>query len=467
MNLTDLLDETASHWPQKAALIEGENPISYADLVALTQTLASRLQPFLPSPGSRVGLHFPNGVPFVALTFALWRIPATVVPLPMECTAEELAQIATTMQLDGWLTATPRPGSTLLAENVYFTPLHPPIRADNHGLNLAFIRFTSGTTSARKGVALCHDTVHARLLAANQALQISPRDTIIWCLPMAHHFLVTIVLYLSQGATIVLARHLLSLPFLTAVNRWQGTILYAAPFHYSMLAGDLSGLPLPQVRLAVSTTCGLTRELAGDFQRRFGIPLVQALGAIELGLVCVNVSDPVLRWDSVGRPLPSFAVRIHEPDPEGYGEVMFTGPGLLDAYTHPWLSREELMPDGWFATGDLGRLDAEGYLFLAGRKSAVINLAGRKVFPEEIEAVLNRHPAVRESRVSGTTHPHLGEVVEAEVVLRGPSGTEDLREFCRRHLSADKIPNAFHVVKIIPKTAVTGKICRPQVTPAK
>jgi long-chain acyl-CoA synthetase len=123
------------------------------------------------------------------------------------------------------------------------------------------------------------------------------------------------------------------------------------------------------------------------------------------------------------------------------------------------------MPDGWFATGDMGRLDAHGYLFLAGRKTAVINLAGRKVFPEEIESVLNRHPAVTESRVYGSAHPHLGEVVEAEVVLREAAAAEALRDFCRVRLSADKVPGRFHVVKHIPKTAATGKIRRQAGSP--
>jgi long-chain acyl-CoA synthetase len=124
------------------------------------------------------------------------------------------------------------------------------------------------------------------------------------------------------------------------------------------------------------------------------------------------------------------------------------------------------MPDGWFTTGDIGRLDDQGYLYLAGRKSAVINLAGRKVFPEEIEAVLNRHPAVRESRAYGMLHPHLGEVVEAEVVLSEPATTEVLRDCCRAHLSPDKVPSRFHFVKVIGKTATTGKILRQATPPA-
>jgi long-chain acyl-CoA synthetase len=464
MNLTELLDRTASDWPNKMALIEGDSAVSYVELVENTLVLATQLRALQLSPACRVGICFPNSVNYVALTFALWRINAVVVPIPSECTEEELSTIATTMQLAAILSRKPRSQSVSLGPDVFFTRLTPALPSDNHGLNLAFIRFTSGTTSARKGVALCHETISDRVMAANQALRIGPTDTVIWCLPMAHHFLVTIVLYLSQGATIVLARHVLSRPFLEAANRWQGTVLYAAPFHYSMLAHDSSGAKLASVRLAVSTTCSLPQEVAAGFQQRFGLPLSQALGVIELGLVCVNVDDPAARWDSVGRPLPKYAVNIRHPDSNGYGEVVVSGPGVFDAYTNPWTSRDQLMPDGWFTTGDIGRIDPQGYLYLAGRKTAVINLAGRKVFPEEIESVLNRHPAVRESRAYGIAHPHLGEVVEAEVVLRDAATTDALRDFCRVHLSLDKVPSRFHVVKIIAKTAVTCKI-RRQTTP--
>ena len=459
MNLTELLDKTAGRWPNRVALIEGNSPLSYAELQGRITALADQIQPLQLAHGSRVGLCFPNSINYVALTFALWRLNASVVPIPTEYTEEEVATIATTMSLAAIISWRPLAGSAPLLPDVYFTPLPLATPPDNHGLNLAFIRFTSGTTNARKGVALTHETIRDRIAAANKTLRISADDTVIWCLPMAHHFLVTIVLYLSAGATIVLARHVLAKPFLEAVNRWRGTVLYAAPFHYALLARDDSATQLPSVRLAVSTTCALPQAVAENFQRRFNLPLTQALGVIELGLVCVN-DDPAARPESVGRPQPDYTLRICQPDDDGYGEVQFSGPGFFDAYTNPWTPRETLMPDGWFATGDIGRVDAQGYLQLAGRKAAVINLAGRKVFPEEIEAVLNRHPAVSESRVFGTPHRHLGETVEAEVAVRADVASDTLRDFCRAHLSVEKIPSRITIVPLIAKTVVTGKIRR-------
>lgn len=461
MNLTELLDTAAARWPQKPALIEETNVVTYAELVQRTNELAAKLQALPIARDCRVGLAFPNGASYVALTFALWRVNAVVVPIPTECTEEETAELSAAMQLDGILSQKSHGESVPLAVDCFFNRLTPPSPPDNHGLNLAFIRFTSGTTSARKGVALTHETIRDRVRSANQAFGIGPADTVIWCLPMAHHFLITIVLYLTVGATIVLARHVLARPFLEAIHRWRGTVLYAAPFHFALLARDNSGAALPTVRLAVSTTCALPPDVAEDFYRRYNLPLVQGLGVIELGLVSLNTADPRGRWNSVGKPAGDFRVRINDPDADGCGEVAVAGPGIFDAYVAPWIPREALLCDSWFSTGDIGRLDADGFLFLLSRKTAVINLAGRKVFPEEIETVINRHPAVRESRVYGKPHAHLGEVVEAEIVLAAPDASLDsVRAFCRDHLASYKIPTRFTVVSALPRTPVTGKIRR-------
>jgi len=461
MNLTELLDESAVRWPKKPAIIEGDTAISYNELLAKISSLTSQLQSLQLSPSCRIGLCYPNGIDYIALTFALWRMNLVVVPIPTESTDEDLFTIAATMELEGILSQKPLGGSAKIQQNCFFTRAEPATATDNHGLNIAFIRFTSGTTSSRKGVVLCHETIRDRIQAANKALKISADDRVMWCLPMSHHFLITIVLYLSQGATIIMARHVLARSFLEAINRWQGTVLYAAPFHYALLARDSSSLGISSVRLAVSTTCALPEDVSRDFQKRFDQPLVQGLGIIELGLVSLNTGDPQTRWNSVGRPLPDFEVRIMSPDENGCGEVAVRGPGLLDAYASPWMSRQQILRKGWFITGDIGRFDKDGYLFLSGRKTAVINVAGRKVFPEEIEAVLNRHPAVRESRAYGRVHSHLGEIIEAELVLNRPETDLDtVRDFCRTHLASFKIPASLRVVSALPRTVVTGKIRR-------
>jgi acyl-CoA synthetase (AMP-forming)/AMP-acid ligase II len=160
MHLTDLLDTAARQWPQKPALIEGSTVLSYAGLIERVDSLAAQLRAQSLAPGKRVGLHFPDGPGYVALTYALWRVGAVVVPVPQECTEEEIAGITRSMQLDAMITLKPGAGSVALQPEGMFQWLSPAeAGVPPAGLDLAFIRFTSGTTSARKGVALSHETV--------------------------------------------------------------------------------------------------------------------------------------------------------------------------------------------------------------------------------------------------------------------------------------------------------------------
>lgn len=464
MNLIELLDNAAARWPEKPAFIEDDQPISYRALVERTHQLASALASHGISAGQRVGVHFPNCVNCVALTFALWKLRAVVIPLAVECTDAERVSIVESLHVQALIGLAPTPGALKLAEDCFLTRTDFVTPPDNHGLDVAFIRFTSGTTSARKGVVLCHDTIRDRIATANHALGIDHNDTVVWCLPMAHHFLVTIALYIAHGATVVLARHVLAEPYRAAIQRWNATVLYASPFHLGMLAQLPDTAGIPSVRLAVSTTCSLPNDIARAFQQRFGITISQALGVIEAGLVCLNRDPNSARWNSVGRPIRGFEAKILSPDESGAGELAIRGPGMFDAYAAPWVLRESIAPDGWFLTGDIARFDADGFLYLVSRKVAVINLAGRKVFPEEIEAVLDRHPAVRESRVYGRPHPHLGEVIEAELVLDGDaSALDSVRSHCRAQLASYKVPSRFHVVTALPRTSVTGKIRREPV----
>jgi long-chain acyl-CoA synthetase len=461
MNLTELLDQAVRRWPEKAAFLEGGSAVSYRQLVDRIDAAAVQLRQAGVTPSFRVGVRQPNSVAYVVTTFALWRLQAAAVPVPIECSEDEVANLVEAMQLGAIIHPAPNGAGESRSAEFRFQRLPRATPPDHHGLNIAFIRFTSGTTSSQKGVVLCHETVRDRVLAANKLLQIRPDDTVAWCLPMAHHFLVTIVLYLCQGATVALMPDTLAQTFLETVNRVHATVLYASPFHYALLARDRTGVQMPSVRLAVSTTCALPEAVTADFHARFKIPLAQALGVIELGLVTLNRKAAPDNWRSVGQPGPDFRVKIVTPDEQGCGEVAITGPGMFDAYAAPWRLRKEVLRDGWFFTGDIGRLDASGFLYLISRKTAVINLAGRKVFPEEIEAVLNRHPDVRESRVYGRPHAHLGEVVEAELVLQTPGVNLDaVRAFCRKHLAPYQMPTRFQVVNALPRTAVTGKIRR-------
>jgi len=288
---------------------------------------------------------------------------------------------------------------------------------------------------------------------------------------MAHHFVVSILLYLRSGACILLPSGSLARPALELAARERASVLYASPFHHHLLSKDTSGIGLPHVRLAISTAEGLRADVAMRFRERFGIALSQALGIIEVGLPVVNLAEAETKPLALGRPLPAYDVwlrsddgkRLEGPgDPARTGEVCIRGPGLFDAYLSPWTPAAAVVePDG-FRTGDQGWFDADGTLFLAGRRKSRINMAGMKFFGEEVEDVLAQHSAVRECRVFARLHPQLGEIPVAEIVPADPAHEprkSELLAHCRARLPAYKIPRELHFVAQLEHTA-TGKLKR-------
>ncbi|MBJ7390950.1 MAG: long-chain fatty acid--CoA ligase [Chthoniobacterales bacterium] len=313
-----------------------------------------------------------------------------------------------------------------------------------------------------------HQTLLGRVTASNTHLGLGPGDRVIWILPMAHHFAVSIILYLLHGVTTVLEDSHLGEDVFNALHRHEGTALYASPFHYALLASCESARAVPSLRIAVSTAAALPADTATRFRERFGVPLRQALGIIECGLPLLNDLWPAEKPASVGRSQEGYKTSIRDAQgqavPEGeVGELLIRGPGLVDAYLSPWMTRESILQDGWFRTGDLASRDADGAFFLVGRTQAVINVGGMKCFPEEVEAALCSHPAVAECRVSALGHPTFGSVPVVEVVLatgvaEAPKPSE-LMGWCRARLSSYKLPVKISFVPAIPKTA-SGKIQR-------
>jgi len=477
VRVMDLLRARADTAPEHPALVADApsgagRSVSYAALLRRAEAGAARLRVAGVGPGDRCGLLARQGPGFVLEALSILEAGACLVPIPDDHAGAALERFAASAHLhhlvredasapDGFAwEARPEPGPVDGTDDAHFRALEP-----------AYLRFTSGTTSARKGVILSHARIAERLEAANAGLGIGPGDRILWLLPMAHHFVVSILLYLRFGATILLPASSLARPALELAAREGATVLYASPFHHHLLSKDASGIGLPALRLAVSTAEGLRADVAGRFRERFGMPLCQALGIIEVGLPVMNLREAATKPLALGRPLPAYEVWLRGEDgrpvrgpgsPERTGEICIRGPGLFDAYLSPWTPSDRILePDG-FRTGDQGYFDADGTLHLAGRRRSRINMAGMKFFAEEVEAVLSRHAAVRACRVAGRPHPHLGEIPEAEIVAEDPDhppGRGELLAHCRAELPAYKIPRAFRVVATLPRTA-TGKLQR-------
>lgn len=478
MNLIEAISRR--HHPTAPAIVSGDRQVSYGELFDQARTIAAKLQqahPFDRIP--RIGLQCPNGVPYIVLSMGILLAGACLVPLAEELTAAERESIATVTSLDAILAADSLPWHgperAVVASESDGTPwrLHlcrhpaaPAFPEDGfQSLDPAFIRFSSGTTGASKGVVLSHATLLARITAANQGLRIGPGDRVLWMLPMAHHFAVSIVLYLHAGATTVLECSPLREDILATAEKHAATIIYGSPFHFAMLAGDSGPFAWPSLRLAVATAAGLSEATASAFQHRFGKPLHQGLGIIEVGLSVLNLDSAGDKPTALGKPLPAYEVALLDeagrPVPAGEaGEFHVRGPGLLDAYLAPW--NPAPLADGWFASGDLVRRDEDGCLFLMGRSKSVINVAGMKVFPEEVERVLDDHPAVLRSRVLGRAHPQMGQIPVAEIIPADPANPPkaiDLQRHGRTLLSGYKVPLQYKIVASLPLTA-SGKLSR-------
>jgi len=427
----------------------------------------------------RVGLCCADGGAYLVLALALLRTGACLVPIPTELAPPERVDLARRVALDRLVTAEPLPspaGSLVgrievdgLAARVADGPPTPPDFSERAfaALGPAFVRFSSGTTGAAKGILLSHATLLERLAAAERALGIASGDRVVWLLPMAHHFVASILLYLWAGAAILLVPSRLAADVLDVGRRRGGTVIYASPFHYALLAAEPSKRSWPDLRLALSTATSLPTSTARAFLDRFGVPLSQVLGIMEVGLPAVNLSRAREKPESVGPPAPGFAIELRDergrPVPSGsIGALHVSGPGMLDAYVSPWRLREELLRDGWLATGDLATADADGDLRLVGRTHTVIDVGGLKCFPEEIEAVLAEHPAVRHVRVAARPHERIGSVPVAEIVPVDPSRPPEaaaLARHCRDRLARYKVPVDFRIVGDLASTA-SGKLRR-------
>jgi long-chain acyl-CoA synthetase len=485
MNLVELLYGSAErHSPRRAMTdVRSGRSLSYGQLAREAQRIGAFLKTHGVGPGQRIGLLAPNDLAYVPAAFGLLDSGACLVPLASNLTPTETAEIVRDVQLNGclaWPKASALEGTPAAVvqggecDGFTFQWLDRDAEApaEFDSLNPAFIRFTSGTTARSKGVVLSHEATAARVEAADRVLAFSEEDRILWVLPLAYHFAVTIVAYVRAGTHILMCPDTLPRAMVDAVQRLKPSVLYAAPLHFERMANLGPSEPLTSIRVILSTAAPISPAVMDRFESVYGVPVGQAYGIIEAGLPCINLGTEGLPSTSVGRPVPGYEVAVLSDDgkrlstdrradaPETLGEIAVRGDGLFSAYYSPWQLREQITRDGWFLTGDLGWLDQAGALHLKGRKKTVMFVAGLKFFPEEVEDCINQFQGVKESRVFSRPHARMGEVPCAEVVLDSRGCDLDaLKTHCARLLSSYKVPLEFTVVDAVPRTA-SGKIRR-------
>jgi malonyl-CoA/methylmalonyl-CoA synthetase len=484
----------------RVAAASAERPALEVDGVALTHgeldAQAARIGGWLRDqgvrPGERVLVAGGSSVELVAAYLGVLRAGAAVVPADPASTPDELAHLlADSGAVAAWasgpaakrlagggslrLVASLEPGregaptvAQALAEGV---PL-PPAGASG---DVAVLAYTSGTTGRPKGVPLTHANLLASLRAAMGAWRWSPDDVLVHALPLSHqHGLSGVQMALLAGSRAVLLARFDAEALRRTVARVGATVLFAVPPMYERLLAweGLGAANLTSLRLWVSGSAPLPPALARRVAEALGEPPLERYGSTETGLSVSNPYDGIRKIGSVGLPLPGLEVAILDEqgrpaDPGGDGEILLRGPQVFGGY---WgqekATLEAFTDDGWFRTGDVGRLDpADGYLEITGRLKEMIVSGGLNVYPREVELVLEDHPAVERAAVVGVPSERWGEEVVAFVVAAptAPDGLEDdsLLRHARARLSAYKCPKRTFVVKALPRSE-TGKVQRKQ-----
>lgn len=470
------LKEAAKNWPHSPAIFDEYGTLSFAQLFQETETLKNKLQALGVTEGMGVGVMARNGRNFISGIFAVMGCGATVMPMSHQLKNNEIdgvldeAQLHAVMDdlhgvcpIEGRSELIPMPvesfrfAFTAVSKQQVFAP---------HVQHPAFIRFTSGTTGKSKGVIISNQSAIERVDSANKVLKLGVGDTVVWVLPMAYHFVVSILLYIRYGAAIAIAKDFLPKNIIDITNAHKGTLLYASPMQIRLLASNTDADMMPSLKMVISTSAAISGDICKAFKNRFHKDVSQAYGIIEIGLPMINYIKSDEHPDAVGYALPDYSVEILDDDfkpvPCGsVGRLAIKGPGMFDAYLTPPLMRDEVLKNGYFLTADFASKTKDGLVKVEGREKSMLNIGGNKVFPEEVEGILETIPEIKLARITGAPHPLMGQIVQAEVVLyEGKTiDIEEVLTYCRQRLSTYKIPQRLKVVDALPMTG-SGKLLR-------
>ena len=453
MNLALILTHAAAEQPDRPALVWDGGAVTYGELERRVAAAAAELRTRGVAPGDRVGVRLTNGPDCVAAYLGALRAGAVLVPLNHLLAPVEIEQRLT------------ESGASLFVD----TPLADRGPDDTEAVPArpgapAVILFTSGTSGRSKGAVLTHGSILAAAENAHRALELRPDDVVLGAAPFSHVLGLStgLLATLAAGAAVAIVERFHpeeTLRFMTATGT---TILLGVPTMCIALSqAARSAEQLPPIRIAHVGGASVPVEAGRDFERTFSCELYEGYGLTELsGIATTYLAGQERKAGSVGMPLGGTELRIAEPDTAGVGEVLFRGPSVISGYwENPEATAETIDDDGWLATGDVGYVDEDGYLFLVDRKKELIIRGGYNVYPREVEEALYAHPDVLEAAVVGVPDDVYGEEVAALVVLRPGASVPpgDLQAWAKERVAAYKYPRLVAVVDELPK-GPTGKI---------
>jgi long-chain acyl-CoA synthetase len=491
-NLISVLDRGVAERADSPAIRMDDLVLTYSDLREAAGRVTSLLSSAGVAPGDRVGIMLPNVPAFPIAFYGALGAGAVVVPMNPQLKGREVTYYLADSGakiLFAWYAAAGEAGKGAAATGTRVVtvdepdmrtllaglfPVHTRVeRADDDD---AVVLYTSGTTGQPKGAQLTHANLGRNAtLTADTLLGAGPDDVIMGCLPLFHVFGLTCGLNatIAGGGTLTLLPRFDPGRALDIIARDRVTIFEGVPTMYAAMLNDPAGADadVASLRVCVSGGAALPVEVLHGFEKAFGCMILEGYGLSETSPVAsFNHPDAERKPGSIGTPVAGVEMRVVGPDgaelPQGeVGEIAIRGHNVMKGYWGKPEATAEAIPDGWLRTGDLARVDSDGYFFIVDRKKDLIIRGGYNVYPREIEEVLYEHPAVAEAAVVGVPHAALGEEVAAAVALKpGATATPDeLRTFVKERVAAYKYPRHVWLADALPK-GPTGKILRREVS---
>ena len=476
--LPELFGGAAEHYNDHVAIVEGDNQWTYGqlrdDVEAMAHALRDRVR------GDTVGILLLNSARYVTTMLAVWKAGKTAVPLNYLLPPADLGFIAKDSGMSALIASqffseavsAFRPlfgdrGVILMADDPEW--IKPSAAAGSADFrDPALILYTSGTTGRPKGVVLTHRNLSTNVESCRVAANFTAGDRFLCLLPFFHTYAITgtMLLPLLSGSGMVLVDRFQPVTVLKMIEGHRITTLLAIPSMYRLMAAAEGSFDLGSLRFPISGGEPLPAAVAEGFEGRFGIPIFEGYGQTEASPVITLNTVQAHKPGTVGRPLPDVEVAIWDDsgkpvEGEMIGEIMVRGDSVMQGYHGLPEETSRTITKGWLHTGDLGKLDRDGYVSITGRKKELIISAGENIYPREIEELLVQHPGVKEGVVIGVKDEVRGEVPKAFVIAR--EGTtldeKELRAFCRDRLANYKVPKYFQVVDDLPRTP-SGKVLK-------
>ena len=490
-NLAGLMTETAARHGDRPAYKLDDTVVPWAAVDEASARVAGLLRERGLKAGDRVGVMLPNVPYFPIMYYGILRAGGVVVPMNVLLKGREVGfyledpGAKLLFCWEGFLEAASEGAEAAGAEVVTVAPGEfermlggvDPVRelADCAGDDTAVILYTSGTTGKPKGAELTHDNLRRNAEVSVQTLlEMSERDVLLGALPLFHTFGQTVCMNCSTlvGACLTMIPRFEPGKALEIIERDQVSVFAGVPTMYTAMLNhpERETVDVSCLRLCVSGGAAMPEQIMRSFEEEFGCKILEGYGLSETSPVAsFNHPYKERKPGSIGTPISGVEMKCVDEDDEelaqgDVGEIVIRGHNVMKGYWNRDDATEEAMRGGWFHSGDMARVDEDGYFFIVDRKKDLIIRGGYNVYPREIEEVLYEHPAVLEVAVVAMPHDELGEEVGAAVALKpGEQATaEELQSYAKQHVAAYKYPRRIWFVDELPK-GPTGKILKREI----